>query len=164
MTQARPPLVHRECLLDDAAPRVMARAAVRARLTAPLFVGYLIVAALVGLLLLATGPVGLGIGVLGVVVLLPLLTFAQVGRTARAFAARGYRPGTTVSADWGPDSFVVTTSLAHATYFYRDIRAVRRTGSAVFFRMRAARLLVLLPSELVPSGVRSLVAAGQLPA
>jgi hypothetical protein len=163
MTQAQRPLVHRECALDTRSAGLMARAVVRARLTAPGLLTYLGIDLVGAAVFLATGPTWLGVALVAVVILVPLLMALQLGRLSRALAARGFAAGTRLAVDWGADNFVVTTSLAHATYFYRDLRSVKARGGVVIFRLRTARLLVLLPAELVPPAVSSALAAGRLP-
>lgn len=65
-------------------------------------------------------------------------------------AARGYRPGSTLTADFGDGQVAIAADGGTAQHSYRDIADAKLLGDVVVLRLREARMLVALPNELVP--------------
>jgi hypothetical protein len=155
MTAALP--LHVEYRVDEGCAHRMARAALLSRIVTPGFLAVLAAELAVGIGLIAVRSVPVGVLFLVVAALFPLAILARTNRLARALAARGFRPGSTMQVEWGADGFVVTTPFAQATHHYRDLRSVVVRAGAVVMRIRGLRALVVLPAELVPDPVRPLL-------
>jgi hypothetical protein len=137
---------------DDTAGR-MAAAATTYRLTRPAFLGAVALELVTAALLAAGGAVGWAVVVVLIAVALPASMIFRRSTLATAMRARGFAPGTTMSVDWQPEQFVVTTDGAHGTYRYDAVRHAKPVGEAVVIRLGAARVLIVLPQQLAPPSV-----------
>jgi hypothetical protein len=100
------------------------------------------------------GVTGHGVGyvagaVIGVAVV-ALLYVLQRRQLRQALAGRGYRPGATITTEFGDDGFIVTTPSGTAHHAYADIGRVTGYGDAVAMWLRTPRYVVVLPGTLVP--------------
>jgi hypothetical protein len=129
----------------------------------PAFLAAVLLEVLCGVLFVAAGQVGWGVFVLAVAVLLPTILLLQTPRLGQAMRHRGYRPGTTMSIDWEPETFTVSTPDSTATHHYVQVARARDVGEAVVLRMRGSRILLVLPAALVPPDVRPRLAAARRP-
>jgi hypothetical protein len=68
-----------------------------------------------------------------------------------------------MTVDWGEETFTVATSEASGTHHYVSVSGARDVGDAIVFRIRGARVLLLLPAEVVPDAVRPRLGLGALP-
>jgi hypothetical protein len=113
----------------------------------------ILVLIVVGASLLA-GMTGHAVGyVIGAVIglaLVPCLYLVQRRQMRLMLAGRGYRPGVTITTDFGDDGFTVTTSSGTAHHAYADIGRLAVYDDAVAMWMRGPRYVVVLPKVLVP--------------
>lgn len=144
------PRQHLSFDVDPGCARRLATAAVRYQLTRPAVVVLVGLEVVFGLVAAISGSWVLGLGLIVAAAAIGVTPLLTRGKVAAALEGSGYRPGSTVTTDWYDENFVITTDLAHATHFYRDVRSVRRLGRSVGIRMQTTRLLLLLPTELVP--------------
>ncbi len=137
----------------DTAAR-MARASTRYRLGRPAFWAPIAVELALAVVFAAAGHPGWAVLLAVVAVLGPVLLVAQTPSLAAAMRRRGYRPGTTLTVDWEEETFTVAGPDSAGTHHYASVTGARLVGDAVVFRIRGARVLLLLPAEVVPPAVR----------
>ena len=143
-----------DTVVDTTTATRLAWASARYRLTRPAFwVPVLVELLLAAVFAAARHP--LWAALLAVVAVLgPVVLVVQTPSLANAMRRRGYRPGTMLAVDWGPETFTVSTPDAAGTHHYVSVRQAREVEGAVVFRVRGARVLVLLPADVVPAEVR----------
>lgn len=137
----------------DTAAR-MARASTRYRLGRPAFWVPIAVELALAVVFAAAGHPGWGVVLVVVALLGPVLLRLQTPTLARAMARRGYRSGTTMTVDWDDDTFTVSTPDGSGTHHYHSATGARLVDGAVGLRIRGARVLLLLPADVVPDAVR----------
>jgi hypothetical protein len=146
--------VRTETVVDATTATRLARASARYRLTRPAFwIPVLVELALV-VVFAAAGRTGWAVLLAVVAVLGPVLLLAQTPSLAKAMRRRGYRPGTTLTVEWGEETFTVATPDSAGTHHYVSVSAAREVASAIVFRIRGARVLLLLPADVVPPEIR----------
>lgn len=158
---------HREYVVDDRAAARMAAAAVRVAFTQPrmlVVTGIIVVAATVVGAAQAVGGSGLAGAITGFVIGLVLVTLMYVvqrGQLRRAFAARGYRPGSLLRVDYGQDGFTISTPEASARHPYANIAKIAiRDDVVVLVMMPRPRVMFVLPRQLVPADRIALMRSG----
>lgn len=102
-----------------------------------------------------------------VVVVLPTALAVRIAMTTvslqRALPGRGYRPGDTLTLDWSPESFTITTFRSTTTYRHDEIGWERRRNGAVVLFATEPKVLLLLPAAMldaVRSGTAPITSAG----
>lgn len=153
-------VVRTEFVVAPDTARTVARAVVRYRLTSVSALGPLLILAGLVLVTGVGGVVWLAVAEALAIVVIVAAAFAGIPRLTRTLQARGFRPGTTVTVDWADADFTVTTPSGHAVHAYADVRSVRVFGRVVAIRLNPARLLVVLPTELVPGEALRRLPAG----
>ena len=132
----------------------MARAAARYRMARPAFWIPIVVEVALAAVFVAAGHPGWGIFLVVVALLQPLALAVQTQSMARAMFFRGYRPGSVLTVDWEPSGFTVASPDASAQYGYDVVSGAQEVGPAVAMRIRGARVLLVLPTDVVPDTVR----------
>ncbi|MGI8677957.1 MAG: hypothetical protein ACR2LX_04560 [Jatrophihabitans sp.] len=131
---------------DRIAKAVVRYQAARLQFWAPLAV----VTVALGLLGSRNGHAGAVGGVVLCVLIVAGVLLYKRRQLRSVLAARGFRPGTTVTADFGDSQVAIAADGGTAVHPYREIADARRIGDVVLLRLRQARLIVALPGELVP--------------
>ena len=143
-----------DTVVDGTTATHLAWASARYRLTRPAFwIPVLVELALAGVFFAAGHP-GWAVLLLVVALLAPTVLVAQTPYLAGGMARRGYRPGTILSVDWDEDSFTITTPDAAGRHRFAAVTGARQFDDAVVMRIRGARVLLLLPADVVPDTVR----------
>ena len=143
-----------ETVIDDTAATQLARASARYRLTRPAFWIPVVVELALAAAFVAAGHRGWAVLLVVVALLGPVVLVAQTPFLAAGLARRAFRPGTVLTVDWDDDTFTVATPDASGTHHYRSVTAAREVRGAVAMRIRGARVLLLLPAEVVPPAAR----------
>jgi hypothetical protein len=146
--------VRTETVVDTTTAGRLAWASARYRLTRAAFWIPVVVELALVVVFAAAGHPGWAILLAVVAVLGPVLLVAQTPSLANAMRRRGYRPGTILAVEWGDDTFTVSTPDSAGTHHYAAVTAAREVGGAVVFRIRGARVLLLLPADVVPPEAR----------
>ena len=141
-------------LVQDDTPGQLARAVARYRLQRPAFLVPVLVELALGGVFAAAGHPSWAVLLVVVALLQPILLWRQTGRLAVAMQRRGYRPGTVLEVDWEPERFTVASPDSSASYPYGAVSGAQQVGSSVAMRIRGARVLLVLPVELVPPAAR----------
>ncbi len=150
-----------EYVVDELTARAMARAVYRYRMRQPLFLAIVGLELVFAVAFAATGRYGWAVLFVLLALSLPLLGALQVSRAAGMLRARGFRPGTSIAAEWDDDGFLVMTPEAHSRHRYTEVRDARAMPEAVVIRLRSARILLVLPAALVPPEARARLAAAR---
>lgn len=140
--------------VDRGTARAMAKAATLYRLLRPSFLGAIGIEVVLAIAFAAGGRNTWALALLAAALVTVLLLFLQTRTLTRALTARGFRPGTTLTVDWGPETFTVTAPQQSATHYRADVQHFAVHGEAALMRMRGSRLLLVLPAQLVPPEVR----------
>jgi len=143
-----------ETLVGDTAATQLAWASTRYRLTRPAFWIPVVVELALAAAFVAAGHPGWAALLVVVALLGPVVLIAQTPFLAAGLARRAFRPGTVLSVDWGDDTFTVSTPDASGTHHYRSVTGARELRGAVAMRIRGARVLLLLPADVVPPAAR----------
>jgi hypothetical protein len=146
--------LHLEYSVARGTARQMARSIAFYRLTRPTFYGAIGLEVLAAILFAAAGSNTWGLVALVAALVSVGLLFLQVPTLARALTARGFQPGTTLAVDWRPDTFTITAPAHSSTHQRAEVRHFAVQGEAALLRLRAARMLIVLPAQLVPPEVR----------
>ena len=135
-------------------PGRMARAVTRYRARRPAFLVPVVVELLLGVVFAAAGYPGWGAFMAVVALAQPAVLAIQSFTLANAMEHRGYRPGSQLVTDWAPDGFEISTVSGSGRYPYDAVSGTRVYGGAVVMRIRGARVLLVLPAEVVPPAAR----------
>lgn len=146
--------LHLEYEVQRTTARQMARGATLFRLTRPSFLGAVAIEIVLAIVFAAAGQRLIALALVAAAGVTVLLVFLQTSSLTRALTARGFRPGTTLTVDWGPETFTVTAPMQSATHYRADVRQFAVHGEAALLRMGGSRMLLVLPAQLVPPEVR----------
>lgn len=72
------------------------------------------------------------------------------GQLGKIMAARGYRPGSTITTSFDAETFTIATELGSGAHDYRLVTDARQIGDVVLFRLGAAHMVLALPVEVIP--------------
>jgi hypothetical protein len=117
--------------------------------------------------LAATAATGAWMGASGLALGLAVVSVALVrarGRLASTLTARGFAPGTQIAADFFTDSWTILTPNGSSRHFYADVDRARLIDGVVLVRIRSARVIVIMPVELVAAGAASALGLAPLSA
>jgi hypothetical protein len=151
--------VRSDYLVDAGTARRMARASVVYRVTSPAIYGAVLLELAIAVGFLASGRPVWGIALAAFAISLPVILWVQAGSLARTMQHRGFRPGTLLSVEWEPETFTVETPDAAVRHRYDHVSSARDVAGAVVLRMRDARILLLLPTQVVPDYARPRLSA-----
>ncbi|GAB2478321.1 hypothetical protein [Jatrophihabitans fulvus] len=141
--------LHYACEIAPDDPRRAARAAIRQRAMAPNF--WVPVAVFVGFgAAMLSRLTWLAVVLLVVAGLSVVALLTRAPKLARQLAARGLRPGTTVTADYDDTALTVTSPSGRSVHRYASVRDVRVADGIAALRFHRRGVLVLLPAALVP--------------
>ena len=143
-----------ETVVGDTAATQLAWASARYRLTRPAFWIPVVVELALAAAFASAGHPAWAVLLVLVALLAPAGLLVQTPSLAAGMARRGYRPGTVLTVDWGEDDFTISTPDGSGTHLYRSVTGARQLGSAVVLRIRGARVLLLLPADVVPEEAR----------